>query len=67
LAPRRTNPPFREKAFVLRQLLKAETAVANLPSQAVLRRNGFCVAGQRMDAEDGALLCWELGRPPTAP
>jgi len=48
-------------------MLKAETAVANLPSQAVLRRNGFCVAGQRMDAEDGALLCWELGRPPTAP
>lgn len=48
-------------------VLKAETAVDNLPSQAVLRRNGFCVAGQRMDAEDGALLCWQLGRPPTAP
>ena len=38
--------------------LSAETAVGNVASQAVLRRNGFTVVGQRSDAEDGALLCW---------
>ncbi|MNN81927.1 hypothetical protein D3C81_1988040 [compost metagenome] len=48
-------------------VLAAETAVDNLPSQAVLRRNGFCVVGQRVDAEDGVLLCWQLDRWPKAP
>jgi RimJ/RimL family protein N-acetyltransferase len=36
----------------------AETGVDNLASQRVLERNGFDVAGQRVDAEDGPLLCW---------
>ncbi|KAF1055340.1 MAG: hypothetical protein GAK43_00133 [Stenotrophomonas maltophilia] len=40
--------------------LTAETAVTNLASQAVLRRNGFAVIGQRVDADDGPLLCWQL-------
>jgi RimJ/RimL family protein N-acetyltransferase len=48
-------------------VLAAETAVDNLPSQAVLRRNGFCMVGQRVDAEDGVLLCWQLDRWPKAP
>jgi RimJ/RimL family protein N-acetyltransferase len=48
-------------------VLKAETAVDNLPSQAVLRRNGFRTVGRRVDAEDGALLCWQLDRWPKAP
>ena len=38
----------------------AETAITNLPSQAVLIRNGFVQTGTRDDAEDGALYCWEL-------
>jgi RimJ/RimL family protein N-acetyltransferase len=40
--------------------LSAETAVGNAASQAVLHRNGFAVIGQRIDAEDGALLFWRL-------
>ncbi len=38
--------------------LCAETAVANLPSQRVLERNGFSICGTRVDAEDGDLLIW---------
>lgn len=48
-------------------VLTAETGVNNLPSQAVLRRNGFRTAGQRVDAEDGVLLYWQLDRRPNAP
>ncbi|MFL0348727.1 GNAT family N-acetyltransferase [Stenotrophomonas lactitubi] len=48
-------------------VLAAETAVGNLPSQAVLRRNGFRTVGQRVDAGDGVLLCWQLDRWPKAP
>jgi len=40
--------------------ITAETAVDNVPSQKVLERNGFRVVGERVDDEDGALLCWEL-------
>jgi RimJ/RimL family protein N-acetyltransferase len=40
------------------RLLYAETAVANQPSQKVLRANGFHQSATREDAEDGALLCW---------
>ncbi len=39
--------------------ITAETAIANLPSHAVLMRNGFTQMGTRDDAEDGALYCWE--------
>lgn len=36
----------------------AETSTANLASQRVLENNGFVVAGDRIDSEDGPLLCW---------
>jgi RimJ/RimL family protein N-acetyltransferase len=36
----------------------AETGEKNLASQRVLERNGFRVAGARVDDEDGPLLCW---------
>lgn len=39
-------------------LLYAETLVANIGSQKVLRANGFRQTATRQDAEDGALLCW---------
>ena len=38
--------------------ITAETSVANTPSQQVLRRNGFTEVGERVDEEDGPLLCW---------
>ena len=38
--------------------ITAETAVANLPSQRVLLRNGFISVGERIDDEDGPLICW---------
>lgn len=40
--------------------LTAETSVDNLASQTVLSRNGFQVVGERMDDEDGPLICWRL-------
>jgi RimJ/RimL family protein N-acetyltransferase len=36
----------------------AETAVTNIASQRVLIRNGFIQVGERVDEEDGPLLCW---------
>ncbi|MBM6583877.1 GNAT family N-acetyltransferase [Microvirga sp. BT689] len=36
----------------------AETSVHNHPSQRVLERNGFLRIGERMDPEDGELICW---------
>ena len=36
----------------------AETGIANLPSQRVLARNGFSRVGERLDDEDGLLICW---------
>jgi len=38
--------------------ITAETAVANIASQRVLIRNGFVQVGERVDDEDGSLLCW---------
>ncbi|HVJ00848.1 MAG TPA: GNAT family protein [Sphingomonas sp.] len=36
----------------------AETTLANIASQRVLLRNGFVRTGERIDAEDGPLICW---------
>ncbi|QNA85108.1 GNAT family N-acetyltransferase [Sphingomonas sp. So64.6b] len=36
----------------------AETSVANIASQRVLSRNGFARVGERIDDEDGPLICW---------
>ena len=36
----------------------ADTAVHNAASQRVLLRNGFSQFGERVDDEDGPLLCW---------
>jgi len=36
----------------------AETGRDNLPSQRVLQRNGFARVGQRIDDDDGPLICW---------
>jgi RimJ/RimL family protein N-acetyltransferase len=43
-------------AFV--KAITAETAVENLASQRVLRKNGFIEVNRRVDEEDGALICW---------
>lgn len=43
--------------------LTAETSTTNLASQGVLARNGFVRTGERVDDEDGPLICW---RRPTA-
>lgn len=43
--------------------LTAEIAVDNVASQRVLERNGFLRCGERVDPEDGALLCWECITP----
>ena len=40
------------------QAITAETSVANLASQRVLERNGFVRVGERVDDEDGPLICW---------
>jgi len=38
--------------------ITAETSLANLASQRVLAGAGFVRVGERLDAEDGALICW---------
>lgn len=38
--------------------ITAETSTTNLPSQRVLTRNGFIEVGDRLDDEDGPLICW---------
>jgi RimJ/RimL family protein N-acetyltransferase len=38
--------------------LTAETSMTNVPSQRVLERNGFLKIGERIDEEDGRLICW---------
>jgi RimJ/RimL family protein N-acetyltransferase len=48
----------REDARVDR--LRAETAMDNAASQKVLVANGFARIGERVDAEDGPLIVWEL-------
>jgi RimJ/RimL family protein N-acetyltransferase len=40
--------------------LIAETAVDNLPSQAVLARAGFTRGAERSDAADGLVVRWTL-------
>lgn len=39
--------------------VSAETAVDNVASQRVLERNGFARVGERIDHEDGPLICWQ--------
>ena len=38
--------------------ITADTAPDNIASQRVLHNNGFVRVGERIDAEDGQLLCW---------
>ena len=38
--------------------ITADTATDNVASQQVLVRNGFIRIGERIDDEDGALICW---------
>ena len=38
--------------------LTAETSKSNEASQRVLARNGFAQVGERVDDEDGQLICW---------
>ncbi|RUM27365.1 N-acetyltransferase [Rhizobium vallis] len=40
-------------------LISAETGLENIASQRVLERNGFTRTGERIDAEDGPVICWE--------
>lgn len=42
--------------------VSAETHRTNRASQIVLERNGFRVLGERIDAEEGALLLWRRNR-----
>lgn len=46
----RTSPDVRA--------ITAETSIANIASQRVLERNGFVRVGERVDEEDGPLICW---------
>lgn len=38
--------------------VSAETSVANIASQRALERNGFQRVGERVDADDGPVVCW---------
>ncbi len=38
----------------------AETRTDNIASQRVLECNGFTRTGERLDEEDGVLLCWRV-------
>jgi len=40
-------------------VVKAECGIDNPASQKVLERNGFAQVGQRIDPEDGPVICWE--------
>ena len=40
--------------------VRAETSVLNTSSQRVLERNGFERTGQRIDDEDGEMICWKV-------
>lgn len=40
------------------RVITAETGVTNRASQCVLAKAGFEQRGERIDAEDGPLLCW---------
>ncbi|WP_049734510.1 GNAT family N-acetyltransferase [Rhizobium ecuadorense] len=41
------------------RLVSADTGVENIASQRVLERNGFVQTGERIDPEDGPLICWQ--------
>ncbi|MNV96606.1 Acetyltransferase (GNAT) family protein [compost metagenome] len=40
--------------------VSAETSVDNIASQRVLERNGFLRIGERVDADDGSVVCWRV-------
>lgn len=40
-------------------LVSADTGVENIASQRVLERNGFIRIGERIDPEDGRVICWQ--------
>jgi len=40
--------------------VSAETGVANTASQLTLERNGFAKTGNRIDDEDGPVICWNI-------
>ncbi len=40
-------------------VVRAEAGVDNPVSQRVLERNGFVQTGDRVDPEDGLVICWE--------
>lgn len=40
--------------------VRAETSTHNLPSQRVLEVNGFERVGERVDDEEGELICWSI-------
>ncbi|RFB97426.1 GNAT family N-acetyltransferase [Rhizobium leguminosarum bv. trifolii] len=39
--------------------ISADTGVENIASQRVLARNGFIRTGERIDPEDGSVICWQ--------
>lgn len=41
-------------------IVAAETAVDNLPSQRILEKNGFIRTHERIDPDDGAVFCWKV-------
>jgi RimJ/RimL family protein N-acetyltransferase len=43
--------------------VRAETSLTNIPSQRVLQNNGFERVGERVDDEDGELICWRADTP----
>jgi RimJ/RimL family protein N-acetyltransferase len=47
------------------QVVTADTSPDNIPSQRVLERAGFIKTGERLDPEDGPVICWrcETDRP----
>ena len=46
-----------ERGGVVKRLV-AETAVGNVASEKVLESNGFKRIGERVDEEDGEVVCW---------
>jgi len=47
--------------------ITADTSPDNIASQRVLQRNGFVAVGERIDEEDGPVICWRLVTASTAP
>lgn len=39
--------------------ISADTVAGNIASQRVLERNGFIRTGERIDPEDGPVICWQ--------